>query len=594
MSKGLKLRFIICVLVTLGTFYLVTPTLWSLYRSDDESKLTGFPDMSMTFGLDLKGGVHMVLGVDLDKVVRDQLQSYGVSLEKSLQGKGIAGVSTKVLGDRFELEINAPSEDIRNKVSAEVTQGFSVLQLVGESGNTLVAKISPEQEEYVRSRAIDQSIETIRNRIDEYGVAEPVIARKGESQVLVQFPGAKDPERLKGLIGQTAKLMFRIVHECRDPGCLEKQHADLNAKIAEVEAAGKYNRDQFDRFSLYRDKVNADLKGKIPEGTEIYFEKERDPNVVGKFLYKPYLLSTKNTLSGEYIKDAYVQLSRGSNMVGAERPVVLFEMDTVGSPLLAQLTGSHTGYMMAIVLDDLVKSAPVIQSQISDSGQISLGTGGLEQVQQEAHDTAIVLRAGALPASIEIQEERVIGPSIGRDAIEAGKKSLLYSTLIVFAFMWIYYGVAGLVANFVALVNILMIFGFLGSFKATLTLPGIAGIVLTIGMAMDALIIIFERMREERRAGRSSKKIIDYGFDKAFASILDSNVTTLIGGFILLNYGTGSIRGFAFTLIVGISVNVFLATFYSKTLFLALFENSRNLGLGLSRKELSELKERTT
>jgi preprotein translocase subunit SecD len=261
--------------------------------------------------------------------------------------------------------------------------------------------------------------------------------------------------------------------------------------------------------------------------------------------------------------------------------------------MLAQLTTEFKGHLMAIVLDDLVKSAPVIQSTISDSGQISLGSGNMEQVQQEAHDTAIVLRAGALPASIEVQEERVIGPSIGRDAIEAGKKSLIYATLLIFGFMWIYYGAAGLLANFVTLVNVMMIFAVLGSLKATLTLPGIAGIVLTIGMAVDALIIIYERMREELRAGRVGKKMIDVGFDKAFATILDSNITTLIGAFILLNYGTGSIRGFAFTLIVGIGVNVFLATYFSKILFHVFFENSKNLSMGLSRKELSGLNERT-
>ncbi|MBP7843380.1 MAG: protein translocase subunit SecD [Proteobacteria bacterium] len=593
MNKGLKYRFIFCIFISLLTFYMVTPTLWSLYKGDDEQKPSFLPDMSMQFGLDLKGGVHMVLGVDLDKVVRDQLVSYGNTLEKSLEKAGITGVTTKLLPERFELEVISPNEETKNKVSAEMTKNFSVLEFVGESGNTLVTKVSSQQENYIRTRAIDQSIETVRNRIDEYGVSEPVIARKGDSQILVQFPGAKDPERLKTLIGQTAKLMFRIVHECTDMGCVEKQHADIGAKILEVEAAGKYTRDSFDRFSLYRDRVNQDLKDKIPANTEIFFEKDRDPNQVGKFIYKPYLLSTKDVLSGEYIKDAYSHLSKGNGMMSQERPVVLFEMNSVGAPMLAQLTTEFKGRLMAIVLDDLVKSAPVIQSTISDSGQISLGSGNIEQVQQEAHDTAIVLRAGALPASIEVQEERVIGPSMGRDAIEAGKISLVLATIIVFIFMWGYYGAAGLVANFVTLVNVLMIFSILGSLKATLTLPGIAGIVLTIGMAVDALIIIYERMREELRAGRVGKKMIDYGFDKAFSTILDSNITTLIGAFVLLNYGTGSIRGFAFTLIVGIGVNVFLATYFSKILFHVFFENSKTLTLGLSRKELAGLNERT-
>jgi protein-export membrane protein SecD len=236
-----------------------------------------------------------------------------------------------------------------------------------------------------------------------------------------------------------------------------------------------------------------------------------------------------------------------------------------------------------------VKNAPVIQSAISDQGQITLGTGTFEQISKEARDLSIVLRAGALPANIQVQEERVIGPSMGRDSINAGKNALLLASVMIFFFMWLYYGMAGLIGNLATISNICIIFAILGLMNATLTLPGIAGIVLTIGMAVDALIIIFERMREELRAGRNTQQMIEQGFARAFSTILDSNVTTAIGAFILLEFGTGSIRGFALTLLVGIVANVFTATFMTKSLFkFFIRENNSKLSLGLNTKELKE------
>ena len=591
MYKSIKLKFTLCMLLALIGAYLLVPTFWSLQHPDDNAKMPGWmPNSAMKLGLDLQGGVHMVLGVDLDKVVLDQLANYGHSLEKSME-KANAKITSKVSDKNFELEVTVADAADKAKVSDFVTKDMTVLEFVGESGNILVLRIVKAQEMAIRDRAIDQSIETLRNRIDEFGVAEPILSRKGDSQVLVQFPGAKEPERLKTLIGQTAQLSFQIMHECRDSACKQKQHADLDAKIKAAETKGNYNRDTFKRLSDYRAKLNEDLKSEIPADTTLAFEKERDVNVTGATRLLPYLLSTKSVLSGEFLEDAYVTMHRDNNFA-PERPVVAFNLNAAGSGPLASLTTDFKGAFMAIVLDGIIRSAPQINSPLPDGkGIITLGSGALEEMNKEARDLAIVLRAGALPASIEVQEERVIGASIGKDAIVAGKNALVLSAILVSIFMFAYYGLAGLLGNFIIFLNVIWIFGLLGALGATLTLPGIAGIVLTLGMAADAIIIIFERMREEIRAARNSKQTVELGFEHAFSTILDSNVTTAIGAFVLLQYGTGSIRGFALTLIVGILVNVFMATFVMKSLFNYFIDsNDKKLNIGLSSNELKELK----
>lgn len=595
MDKWTRIKFYISLLVAVAVVWLAAPTYWSLSHPEkEEAEMPkGLPHTAMKLGLDLQGGIHMVMGVDLDKVVRDQLASYGRTLEKEASKENIADLKTTVPAGKFELEVTSPSKEHKERVAEIVQKSFNgVLEFVGDTNELLILKMSAAFESDVRTRALEQSISTIRNRIDEFGVAEPIITRKGDSQMLVQFPGAKEPERLKNLIGQTAQLAFQMVHECRDQGCLAKQQADLSQKIKDAETKGNYNRTTFKRLSEYRARINEDLKAGLPPETEVSFERERDVNVNDASTLRPYLLSTKHKLSGEYIENAYVTLQQKDRFsVGPERPVVAFQMNAVGGPLFGALTTEFHKAYMAIVLDGIVKSAPQINEPITrGEGIITIGSGSLEDMNREARDLSIVLRAGALPASIEVQEERTIGPSLGKDAIESGRLALSLTFVIVFAFMWAYYGMAGLIANFVMATNIVLIVAALGSVGATLTLPGIAGIVLTIGMAVDALIIIFERMREEIRAKRSSKQVIAMGFDKAFATILDSNVTTALGAVVLLQYGTGPIRGFALTLLIGIVSNVFMATFFARSLFD--YWGARNtgpLGVGLSKKELAEV-----
>jgi len=593
MSKKLKSRLFICLMVTFGALFFLAPTIMNLMNPDAEDTLkkkSWLPDTAMRLGLDLKGGLHMVLGVDLEGVLDNQMQSYRNSLETSLESEGLTGAKVRVDKKAQELLIDYSSaSDLEEGNDYIGRQYQGVFDSVGKLNNSAVFKINRTQEEFLKNRARDQTVETIRNRIDEFGIAEPNIAKKGDSQIVVEFPGAKDPERVKSLIGQTAKLDFHLVHECTDkePACLNAQRVDLEGKITTAETAGNYSKDSFKSFAKYKEKLNEDLVGKIPENTFVAFEKMRDLNVLDKFNYTPYLLSNKDMLSGEFIEDAFV--SQDSSGIGMARPVVSFRMDSAGAPKLRKLTSENTSRFMAIVLDGVVKSAPAIQSTISDSGQITLGSGNVDETNQEARDLSLVLRAGAMPATVEVQEERVVGPSIGRDAIEAGKKALIFACLFVLLFMWLYYGKAGLVSVFVTIINVSIIFAILGSLNATLTLPGIAGVVLTVGMVVDAMIIIFERMREEIRAGRNVRQAIEFGFDKAFYTILDSNITTMIGAFFLLYYGTGTIRGFAFTLIVGIATNVFMSTFFMKTFFQLFFNKSKNLSIGLSGRELKKL-----
>ena len=595
MDRSQKVKLIICGLISVLALWLLSPTLWTLINPDKKDAVPSYmPNTAMNLGLDLQGGVHLVIGVDLDKVITDQLGTYGKYIQDNLKTEA-QDLKSKVNLKQQELELIAKDQDDEKVVTDYVQKNYTqALEYVGSSGSTSVFRLSRGQfgqEEYITNQAIEQTIETIRNRIDEFGVAEPIITKLGKEQIMVQFPGATESERLKTIIGQTAKLDFQMVHECTDNNCLGEQQADLEAQIRDAETKGDYSYEKLKKMSDYVARVNQDLKDSLPKDTTVAFEKITDTNVVGKVRLIPYLLSTVDKISGEHIQDAFVSLQQ-RNGFGPEYPVVSFNMSPAGAPMLGDMTTKFRGYFMAIVLDGVVKSAPVIQSSISKSGIITLGSSSdFNQTQQEAKDLAIVLRAGALPASIELQEERVIGPSVGRDAIEAGKKALAIAAIAIFIFMWLYYGWSGLLANFVTLINAALIFAILGSLGATLTLPGIAGIVLTIGMAVDALIIIFERMREELRRGKNARQIVEQGFDRAYTAILDSNVTTAIGAIILLQYGTGSIRGFALTLLVGIITNVFMATFFTKVIFkLFVNNNTDNIRVGLSKRELQLIK----
>jgi preprotein translocase subunit SecD len=378
----------------------------------------------------------------------------------------------------------------------------------------------PETEvEYIREMAAKQAMETIRNRIDQFGVAEPDIRRQGENRILIQLPGIDDPQRAINLIGQTALLEFKLVDD-------------------------EHN-------------VEDALKGSVPPGDEILYQVVED-EVTRRSRKTPFLVNKRTYLTGEYLTDARVQIDSQFS-----EPYVSIDFDKKGGRLFERITEANVKKRLAIVLDGRVYSAPVIQEKIS-GGRARI-TGNF--TTEDARDLAIVLRAGALPAPVEILEERTVGPSLGRDSIDRGLLSMWVGGLLVVLFILLYYKGAGIIANIALGLNIVLIAAGLAFFQATLTLPGIAGIILTIGMAVDANVIIFERIREEIRVGKTPRAAVDGGYGKATLTILDANVTTLIAALVLFQFGTGPVKGFAVTLSIGILASLFTAIVVTRLIF---------------------------
>ncbi len=362
------------------------------------------------------------------------------------------------------------------------------------------------------SDAVDRALEIIRNRIDTFGVSEPIIQKQGKDKIVVQLPGLKDPRRAKNLIGSTALLEFRLVD---------------NERLDEAEA------------------------GKIPKGYEILEDDE------GKKL----LVKKEPELTGDTLVNAWVDSGGGGGIMS--QTVVSLEFNKMGARKFAKVTDAHINEQLAIVLDGKVRSAPVIRSRI-DGGRAQIeGNFSLE----EARNLKIILRAGALPAPVKIIEERTVGPSLGADSIRKGVVASIAGFVLVGLFMVIYYKLSGMIANVGLVGCLIMLLGCLAGFKGTLTLPGIAGIILTMGMALDSNVIIFERIREELRAGRTVKAAIDAGYKKAFGTVFDSHVTTLITGLILFTFGTGPIKGFALTLSLGVTISLFTAIVITRFIF---------------------------
>jgi len=387
----------------------------------------------------------------------------------------------------------------------------------GKSDLTLELVLSQQAQQHIKKMAVDQAVETITNRIDQFGVAEPDIRPQGRDRILVQLPGIKDPKRAIDIIGKTALLEFKLVDE------------DNSLEEA--------------------------LKGNIPPGDEILYQIKGEPDSQRKI---PFLLKKRAVITGEYLTDARVQIDTHYN-----EPYVSITFDSRGARLFEQITGANIKKRLAIVLDSVINSAPVIQDRIP---------GGRAQItgrftMEEARDLAIVLRAGALPAPVKIIEERTVGPSLGKDSIDKGLKSMIIGGLIIILFIAFYYRLAGILADVALFLNIIFIAAGLAFFGATLTLPGIAGIILIIGMAIDANVLVFERIREELRLGKTPRAAVDGGYSKALVTILDANITTLIAALVLFQFGTGPVKGFAVTLSIGIIASLFTALFITRVIF---------------------------
>jgi len=535
--KVLLLLFTIvfCGMTVLPSFQQV-PGWWQKYLAPAGLRL----------GLDLQGGMHLVLKVNLEKAIENNLDLSVQDLKEALAEKKITVVRSNT-GDVHKVVLTLPNTGALDTVKQTIKDDFpdldSEIQAEQDAFPRITLTLKQEKIDFINNKAVDQSLEILRNRIDQFGVAEPVIVRQGADEIIIQLPGVKDPKRALNLIGRTAQLEFKVVDDAAG--------LNLPQLIGQAIQAGQWKEDSSRR------QLNIALQGKLPQGTEIYFEKEVD-KTTKKESKIPILLKSQVLMTGDMVKDAQVRVGGNFN-----EPYVGLDLTGRGGKIFGQITEKSVGKRLAIVLDDVVRSAPVIREKIlGGSAQIS---GNF--TYEEAADLAIVLRVGALPAPVEIVQNMTVGASLGKDSIQKGLMAGLLGTFLVFIFMLFYYRLSGVIANAAVVLNIVMLFAGLAMMGGTLTLPGIAGIILSIGMAVDSNVLIFERMREEFALGKSVKSGVEGGYSMALSTVIDSHVTTLITSLALFLFGTGPIKGFAITLCLGILFNLFTTLFGTKLIY---------------------------
>ena len=521
----------------------------------DTSKLSWWPATKLNYGLDIQGGIHLVMGVDVDGVVSTTInrQTSALKAEFEKEGLVVKGFNTeKAKQASFDILV-ANVEDAKKIETLLGKNHTGALQVVSTSSEKVEVKYYDAYLMDQKQNTIRQAIETIRNRIDEFGVAEPSITQQGSDRILIQLPGMADAEKAKQLINTTAKLDFMLVSD-------EKPMDEIIKLIQEAETAGRYSVKTL-KYNEYVSRLNEDIKSKLPANTVLYFEKRENAKSI-ETGGTPYLLKTDTNLGGDALDSAGVTFDQ----YGA--PEVSLRFNASGAIKFADLTEKNTGRQMAVVLDKVVKTAPNINGKIPN-GQavITLGRGGDRQSSlDEAKLISTALRAGALPATLEQLEERRVGPTLGIDALHKARLGAIVGALIIMVFMIVYYRGMGVITSVVLLLNMIAIFAILGSLGATLTLPGIAGMALTVGFAVDANVLINERIREELAKGASIKAAIEDGYKQAMSAIIDSNVTTSATALVLLYFGTGPVRGFAVTLLAGIATTIFANVFVSKVL----------------------------
>jgi len=515
---------------------------------------TLFPQQKINLGLDLQGGMDLELQVDLRKALEAAADRAAKDLPSRIKDEGgVEATGKRVDGTaNIALIVAAGDESAARAAVGKLVDSYPYLGVKTVDGQqALVYGLSDSYEQDLKQTARDQSVETIRNRVDKFGVTEPVILTKGEDRITVQLPGLDDPQRAIDLVGKTAQLEFRMLHK-ESEWNQDRVQAVVGAAVAEAGLGEMYSDEQLARA----------VEGKIPVDAEVFHKKEFDELAQKQIRRDAYLVNKSVDLTGDRVEYASV----GTDQFN--QPFVSMELDDTGAVIFSKLSGDNIGKRMAIILDGNVNSAPVFNSKIPN-GRASIELGGADAVRayQDAQDLVVVLRAGALPAPIEILHNRTVGKTLGDDSISAGKKAAGYAGLLVLIFMVIYYRAAGVVANIAVGLNVFFLLALLAAFGATLTLPGIAGIILTVGMAVDANVIIFERIREELRADKSVMASIAAGYDKATWTILDANITTFITAAVLFSYGSGPIKGFAVTLMVGILTSVFTALVVTRLIF---------------------------
>jgi preprotein translocase subunit SecD len=526
MKKNILWRFVLIGITVVLAIIFFLPNM-PVFQYMPEWWKNTMPDKGITLGLDLQGGVHLVFEVEGDRAVEITTERISQAIRDLLGRKKL---TAEVSRNGLLITVSPNSMEVRKAIE----ESYPILT-PAETGTKLVYKLSDREAERIKDNAANQALETIRNRIDQFGVAEPTIHRQAANEIVVQLPGIKDPKRAIEIIGKTAQLEFKMVDDS----------SPLAAEIPASIRAGE------------EDALLAKFSGKISAEDEILFERlvNRETGEVTK---RPVLMKKQTMMTGDLLTEAKVNIDQRFN-----EPYVSLTFNAAGAKLFEEITGANVKKRMAIILDGTVYSAPVIQERISGGNAQITGRFSMD----EAKDLAIVLRAGALPAPIKMLQNVTVGPSLGSDSIEAGRMAGIIGTILVVLFMIVYYKLSGVIADFALLLNIILLLGAMASLNATLTMPGIAGIILAIGMAVDSNVLMFERMRDELKAGKTPRAAVDSGYDKAFWTIFDSHVTTLITAAVLFQFGTGPIKGFAVTLSLGVAINLFTALIGTKSIF---------------------------
>ncbi|NBD14059.1 MULTISPECIES: protein translocase subunit SecD [Corallococcus] len=566
MDRGWWWKFGMIVAVTLGTFWFLVPTYYSLVVLDRsernniavlEQRLPKWAPPAryrLNLGLDLQGGIHMVMRVDTKTALQKRTERRGQQIATYVNDKKLGEVTADTDPERLQLTLTAKDPATMDAIQKEVLATFTDFSLDSRNGGTLVLKPDEGQVNRFRDEAVDQAMLVIRRRIDKWGVAEVDVRKLGTDSIQISLPGRSNPEQAKELVGTTAQLEFRMVDDTNPQVFAQmfQQHPPpADSKITLVDDEG------FPQLSSpNREALLAYAKDKTPEGRDVVTQCVANPVKKNDCLsYRSYLLDKNVPLTGESLSGADASVSQ------MNEPEVNLAFDPAGAREFEKLTEAAVGRRMAIVLDDNVHTAPRINEKIGGGrARITMGRAGARSFEEwlgEAQTLALVLKAGALPAPVTVGEIRQVGATLGDELIKKGSLAALVGLALVVVFMAVYYRKSGLIADVALLLNGLLILAGLAFFNATLTLPGIAGFVLTLGIAVDANVLINERIREELSHGKSARAAVDQGYDRAFWTIFDAHVTTLIAGFILFFTGTGPVRGFATTLIVGLLASLF-------------------------------------
>ncbi len=618
MRRNITVKVIIITFFIFLFLYLLYPTIrfnYFLNEADkenlkivDQKAYESLLDNSIKLGLDLQGGMHVVMEVDVEELSRALAKNKDDRFEEAWEESRTASLQT----DEDFLALFAEELEVRG---ADLARYYGTKTL--RDKNDIL--------EYLRdqsSEAIKRSLEILRNRVDQFGVSEPTIQKQGTRRIIIELAGITDPQRVRGILGKTALLEFRLLKdqqitqnvasrindlikgETEEADTVEAAEPKDTSVVRPEELFGKLEEEtaqdttEMDSSSLAREQLFREnlffaypgdpQRLLVPKENETRLKRVLEDHEVqniisseagdSEFLwgkldpsgeyYGIFLVNKEPELTGETITDAFPQPGTGYDPGSFGKFEVSLNFNDEGARIFSRVTGANLNKRLAIVLDRRVHSAPTIQAKIRD-GRARIT--GLETMD-EAKDLGVVLKAGALPAPVRLLEERTVGPSLGRDSIQKGTNSALLGLLLVALFMIVYYKFSGIVADIALVFNIIIVLGVMSYFHATLTLPGIAGIILTIGMAVDANVLIFERIREEMDKGKTIWSSIETGYGRAFVTILDANVTTFIAGVVLYNFGSGPIKGFALTLMIGIAASMFTAIFVTRTIFEFLLE----------------------